>query len=293
MAGVRHISFQVSLFVYMKYIFISKCFHLITCWPRHCSGGCRRPLTAEEHSVQGHRQRHRIRCFPKYLGFPLWVSSASAPLVHSSVMDATWSHLTASLRDTHNSTKCWLHIQRCLFVVTQGCVWSSVLASLKVQGKVWPLGVRGWVWGLVVNSTLSSRVGYGGEKIFCFHRGSNPEPCRPWRIYHDPVSYILMRIRGSRNAGRVREGYMAWLNWERSNAVMFPVLYGSESWSVTLRVFENGVGAEGGSLVCVRGSNRRLEKITKWGTSWWVLLAKYYLFDEINGGWAGHVTRKR
>jgi hypothetical protein len=44
---------------------------------------------------------------------------------------------------------------------------------------------------------------------------------------------------------------------------MFPVLYGSESWSVTLRVFENGVGAEGGSLVCVRGSNRRLEKITK------------------------------
>jgi hypothetical protein len=52
---------------------------------------------------------------------------------------------------------------------------------------------------------------------------------------------------------------MAGLNWEEVNDVMLPVvLYGSATWFVMLRMFENGV-----LRVCERESNRRVEKITK------------------------------
>ena len=136
MAGMRHISFQVSLFVYMKCDFYLEMLPLsITCWSRLCWGGCRLPLTAEEHSVQGQSIGlcHWIKCFPKYFGFSLWVPSASAPLVHCSVMDATWSsHWTASLRDTHNSTIC------CLLLLPSVVILYVVFCFTEDTGKERP-----------------------------------------------------------------------------------------------------------------------------------------------------------
>ena len=93
--------------------------------------------------------------------------------------------------------------------------------------------------------------------MFCFHRVSNPEPSSPCRISITAPLASLLRIgiRGSRNVGRVREASMGGLNWEEINDVTLRVvLYGCATWSVALRVFEDGVLRE--VVGCVR------EKVT-------------------------------